>query len=83
MCENFIGKEISTKNTSIPEINGEYIKKDIDKQDMRLNEQDKTKYNKLLENLDEKYKEKLKGILERGILLNNNSILFIFISLKN
>lgn len=73
MCENFIGKEISTKNTSIPEINGEYIKKDIDKQDMRLNEQDKTKYNKLLENLDEKYKEKLKGILERGILLNNNS----------
>ena len=73
MCEKFIGKEISTQNTAIPEIDGEYIKKDIDKQDIRLSKKDSIKYNELLENLDKKYKEKLKGILERGILLNNDS----------
>ena len=54
MCEKFIGKEISTQNTAIPEIDGEYIKKDIDKQDIRLSKQDSIKYNELLENLDKK-----------------------------
>ena len=72
-CEKFTGEKINTQNTAIPEIDGEYYLKTEENKDFILNKQDKTKYNKIIQALDKEYKEKLDNILERGILLNNDS----------
>ena len=71
--EKFIGKEIKTENTSVPEVKGRYFVKGINKENAELNKEDEIKYNELMENLDDNYKHKLSGILYRGILLNTSS----------